>query len=186
MAIMMKFLMLILFKECGEMEDLKGFDGYFINNKGEIFNSRGWQLKPSKNQDGFLKIALRKDNKNCYSTVHHLVYKQFKGEYTGELFFVDGNKENCSIDNLISFDELIQEYNMTKNRLKRYCDLMLCSIERRLSMIKDKNTSQEVEEKYLSYCTELTNWEFENIGSIQDITGRIEAIEGSLHKLIIL
>jgi hypothetical protein len=97
-----------------EMEEIKGFTGYFINTDGEIFNRHGRQLRATKNQDGCLKIILRKDNKNHYFTVHHLVYRQFKKEYTDELFFIDGNKENCSIDNLVSINELLEFYRKNK------------------------------------------------------------------------
>lgn len=98
------------------MEKLKDFESYSINTKGEIFNKFNKKMIPSKNQNGFLKITLRKDKDSFYSSIHHLVYKQFKGEYTGELVFIDGNKENCSIDNLISVQELLEFYrnNITK------------------------------------------------------------------------
>ncbi len=75
---------------------------------------------------------------------------------------------------------------MNNKRLKRYCDLMLVSIESRIDKIKDQKTKKDIEEKYYKFCTELTNYEFDSIGDINDLANRIEKIEENLYKHILI
>ena len=38
------------------------------------------------------------------------IYETFKGTYEGDIQFIDGNKLNCSLDNLITIHELLESY----------------------------------------------------------------------------
>ena len=48
--------------------------------------------------------------------VHTLVYEAFKGEDYSVLALLDGDKNNCRLDNIMSLEELVTYYNTTSER----------------------------------------------------------------------
>ena len=55
-----------------DWEPIKGFDGYFINELGEVKSTRSFKgtqeriLKQHKNQQGYLVVNLMKDGKSIF------------------------------------------------------------------------------------------------------------------------
>lgn len=91
-----------------EWKPIKGFDGYFINELGEVKSTRTFKgtkehiLKCSKNQQGYKTINMIKDGKVYTKTLHRLLMETFK-ENTDNLpciNHIDGNILNNSLDNL--------------------------------------------------------------------------------------
>ena len=110
------------------MKRIVGFDDYYVDKKGRVyklFQSRNkkvekrkteWkEVSISKTSIGTLRVNL---NSKTYQ-VHDLVYKTYVDEnFNGTLVFLDGNKLNCSLDNLISLDDLRDFYIKNHNTKK--------------------------------------------------------------------
>lgn len=98
------------------IKEIPNFRGYFVNTEGEVFKQKknGELRKVSssiENTYGFSRVNLVNDEgKAGARLLHRIVYKTFKGEYTGDLVFIDGNKQNCRLDNLITVKELLDFY----------------------------------------------------------------------------
>jgi hypothetical protein len=59
-----------------------GFDGYFVNDQGQLFSTRrgGWyQLAPQLDQDGYLHVVLRRDGRSHTVKVQRIVAAAFLG-----------------------------------------------------------------------------------------------------------
>ena len=99
------------------LEDLNDFPNYKITKEGKIYKiTKKGKLKEvsasiEKNY-GFSRVNIE-NGSGKWGTylVHRLVYKTFKGGYEGDLVFIDGNKQNCNLDNLITVKELLEFYN---------------------------------------------------------------------------
>ena len=103
---------------------------YYINKKGFIFS-----FKKHKNKNKVfykirevnttlstmngLKFNFYDGKKTSSKSVGVAVYETFKGKKLGynQLVFLDNNRKNCNIDNLISIDELINFYNTYKDNV---------------------------------------------------------------------
>lgn len=91
-----------------EWKPIKDFDGYFINELGEVKSTRTYKgtqeriLKPSKNPQGYLTYNLMKDKKVYSRTLHRLLIETFKPNTNGLpcINHIDGNILNNSLDNL--------------------------------------------------------------------------------------
>ena len=87
-----------------EFEDLKGFeDLYQINQQGEIWSCHYKMImKPTINEDGYLKINLRQNNKSNKRFIHRLITIQYipNPDNLPEIDHIDRNKLNNSLDNL--------------------------------------------------------------------------------------
>ena len=99
-----------------KLTPLSGFSRYMVNTEGKIFKIVSEGLREvASNMDryGFLRVNLQQDAPNTGQTtkrVPMLVYESFKGKPNGELVFLDGDRENCRLDNLVSMEELIECY----------------------------------------------------------------------------
>ena len=76
------------------------FPGYFINEEGAIFSLR--VLAAGKTVDGYNRVTLRKDNKDCQKLAHRLVAETYipNPENKEQINHIDGNKNNNSVTNL--------------------------------------------------------------------------------------
>ena len=86
------------------MEQWRDYYTYKISDKGRIVNRHGREVKGIvKVQQGYpyRTVELRIDKKSVYRNVGALVYRLFTG-YEGDarVYHIDGNFENCSLDNL--------------------------------------------------------------------------------------
>lgn len=83
---------------------VKGFEGaYSVSNKGRIRNDRsGKILNPSKNNEGYLYVALSNNNYKKHKRVHRLVAEAFIANPLNkpQVNHIDHNKENNTALNL--------------------------------------------------------------------------------------
>ena len=84
--------------------DIKGYEGkYQVSNLGNIRNIKtGRIMKQHKTKEGYMRIALCKNNKYKKYYVHRLVLETFKPNSNNELQVnhIDENKENNTLENL--------------------------------------------------------------------------------------
>lgn len=85
-------------------KEIKGFEGrYSISSDGEVYShflNRSMKLKITKT--GYLRVHLRKQDKEKHASVHRLVAEHFieNPENKPTVNHKDGNKQNNSISNL--------------------------------------------------------------------------------------
>ena len=91
-----------------EWKPIKGFEGYFINEFGEVKSIRTYKgtkekiLKSHKNQQGYLVYTLMRFGKPYLRPLHRLLMENFKPnkENLPCINHIDGNILNNSLDNL--------------------------------------------------------------------------------------
>lgn len=102
-----------------EMQE-KGFKpilngSYYINKQAQVYrvkNNSIVEVKSSKSAMGGLKINYYDvDGKQYTKQLHLLMYETFKGANDSDIVFLDGNKKNCRIENLMTVNELVEYYN---------------------------------------------------------------------------
>lgn len=82
---------------------INGFDNYLISNIGRVLNNKTNTYKiPTPNEKGYMRVFLRKNNKNYTKYVHRLVAEAFipNPENKPTVNHEDGNKENNDVLNL--------------------------------------------------------------------------------------
>ena len=85
------------------MLSLLGFDNYYIDEEGRIYNSkRDRYLKPYCDNLGYLQVALSKEGKLHYFRVHRLVALSFLEPIAGKTYVnhKNGNKKDNRVENL--------------------------------------------------------------------------------------
>ena len=99
---------------------IEGYSNYVINSFGEVYKvGKDKLVRVAENIDkGFLRVNLRENGKSSTGRIHTLVYRAFKGDFTGEndgkMIFLDGNRVNCDINNLVTTQELVDFYLKNK------------------------------------------------------------------------
>ena len=98
-----------------------GFNKYKIGADGKVYKITKKGLKEvsaKEDNHGFPRINLQVNDSTRSTTkrVHSLVYSSFKGKPQGELVFLDGNKSNCALDNLVSIPELVEFYKKNNSK----------------------------------------------------------------------
>lgn len=86
-----------------EWVTIKEFPNYEINELAMVRNKKTNQIKAnSVGKRGYWVISLRKDGKMYLRTIHTLLAKAFipNPENKPQVNHIDGNKLNCSLDNL--------------------------------------------------------------------------------------
>ena len=89
-------------------KDIIGYNQYQISNYGNVkttankFTRKERLLKPLRQQKGYFRVALWKDNKSKFFLIHRLVAEYFidNPENKKTINHIDGNKSNNHIDNL--------------------------------------------------------------------------------------
>ena len=109
-------------KQILDMSPIPGFEEYLISRDGRVFSTKTNKfLNPSKTKDGYLKVALRGNNKAYYFRVHKLVAMTYLDNPNNltEINHKDFNRTNNCLDNLewISHDDNIL-YSKINNRFK--------------------------------------------------------------------
>lgn len=122
---------MIIYKENGqsaakqaiEVKDIPGYEGmYAVSKDGDVYSYKTNKIfKPSKTKDGYLKVALRANNKSYYYRVHKLVAMTYLDNWDNleEINHKDFNRQNNCLDNLewISHDNNIL-YSKIQDRFK--------------------------------------------------------------------
>ena len=82
---------------------IDGFENYEVSNLGKVRNIKsGRTLKPSLNQDGYLKHCLSENNKQKYLYLHRIIATAFidNPEEKPQVNHIDENKTNNDLSNL--------------------------------------------------------------------------------------
>ena len=97
------------------------FEGYYVDKTGNVIKKVGqefYRVETTKLKNGGYKIAIpinevdkKGKQKSATIQLHDLIYRTYKGDYEGQLQFLDGDRGNCTLDNIISVKELIEAYN---------------------------------------------------------------------------
>lgn len=97
----------------------------FVNRQGKVISLRifdgGYktkQVKISKTENGYLKYNIYTHNKQCKTRMlAQDVYNTFRGTdfKNQDIYYIDDNKENCTLDNLVSITSLLTIYRKVKN-----------------------------------------------------------------------
>lgn len=110
-------------KQITELKDIPGFEGmYAISKEGKVYSFKSNKfLSPSRTKDGYLKVALRSNNKVYYYRVHKLVAMTYldNPNNLSEINHKDFNRINNCLENLewISHDDNML-YSKIANRFK--------------------------------------------------------------------
>jgi len=84
------------------IKSVDGFDGYQIDEEGNVYGKDGRVLKPSYCGRGYKAVALRKNGKTITCYIHRLVASNFieNAESKKTVNHKDGNRLNNSVENL--------------------------------------------------------------------------------------
>ena len=100
--------------------NIKDCEDYFINKQGQIFKKKKKglvEVKQYKADYNFVKVNIRTvKGKQTTKLVHVLVYETYKGKKYSNIHFIDGDKNNCRLDNLVSTEDLIEFYRNNINK----------------------------------------------------------------------
>lgn len=100
--------------------DALGFNKYKVGADGKVYKQTDKGLREVSarpDEHGFPRINLQvSEGRHTTKRVHSLVYSSFKGKPQGELVFLDGDKNNCALDNLVSVQELVNFYKENKTK----------------------------------------------------------------------
>lgn len=86
-----------------KIREIVGFEDYYINEEGRIFNKKMQELKGKwVDNTGYYQIVLRKNKKRKHVRIHRLVALTFipNPDNLPQVNHKDGNKLNNNIDNL--------------------------------------------------------------------------------------
>jgi hypothetical protein len=85
-----------------DFKDIAGYPNYKINRNGECVGSRGWILKPAKNENGYYRYRLYLNGESKKILVHRLVGLTFLPNPLGlaTVNHKDENKANNCVQNL--------------------------------------------------------------------------------------
>lgn len=110
-------------------KDINDFPNYQISNFGRVKSiprpkTKGGLLKQRKDNGGYLKVFLTKNNKGKLVSVHRLVAINFIDNPNNlpEVNHKDGNKENNFVDNLewmTKQDNILHRFRVLKQEPKR-------------------------------------------------------------------
>ena len=99
-------------------KNIQGCNNYYCNKNGNVVSIKHNKKKivsiinvsTSKTTNGTLKFNVVENGKVKNKMLAKTIYETFKGTYEGDIQFIDGNKLNCSLDNLITIHELLESY----------------------------------------------------------------------------
>lgn len=106
-----------------ELKDIPGYEGlYAVSKNGDVYSYKTNKFfNPSKTKDGYLKVALRNNNKAYYYRVHKLVAMTYLDNPNDlkEINHKDFNRQNNCLDNLewVSHNDNML-YSKINNRFK--------------------------------------------------------------------
>ena len=129
------------------------FAGYYITDNGNVYTRLSYRNNPDSRikklsaglvGHGYLKVILRKNNKNYNKLVHRLVAETFipNPENKPQVNHIDGNKLNNCVENL--------EWNTSKENVKHRCEILkIRGFEKVTQTIKPKKVLQIKDNKII-------------------------------------
>lgn len=113
------------------MKQIPTFNDYFVTRDGEVLRTIANSQYSITNDIREVSTSVNKKNgKKRFNvtttrgggeqkTLHlaQSVYRTYKGEPKGEILFADGNKENCSVENLVTVEDLLNFYRSVNDIL---------------------------------------------------------------------
>ena len=167
-----------------EWKDIKGFEGrYRISNRGEIvrysvvdeyedriINRKEKIIKPSINNQGYLKVGLNKDGKYYNRYIHRLIAETFIENPLEKpcVNHIDGNKLNNNLDNLewaTQKENTIHAHNNGLAEVTEYNKWKVSKINRMFTssdildiknMYNEGKTQKEIAEIYKCYDSTIS------------------------------
>src|SRR6187401_2825832 len=82
-----------------DYRDIDGYDGiYKINSKGEVYK----RVNPEMSTTGYKTVRIHLNGKSTHKSIHRLLMSAFVPNPENKPFVnhIDGDKLNCSLDNL--------------------------------------------------------------------------------------
>ena len=104
------------------LKEIKGFPNYYASDEGKVFKikkskEKGEVLRPltiSYAGNGYRKVNMQDESGKLTSKcVHNIVYETFVSDKYSVLTLLDGDKENCKLENIKSLEDLVAYYNAT-------------------------------------------------------------------------
>ena len=87
--------------QCSNYGRIKSLDRTIVDKNGVSYLKCGQIIKPRKNKNGYLQVALNKNGKREMKYVHKIIASAFLENKTGIIVnHIDGNKENNNVTNL--------------------------------------------------------------------------------------
>ena len=102
--------------------NIDGYSRYYISTEGKVFKEKKdgsiVEVKQYKANFDFMRVNMYSDDKKpTTKLVHILVYEAFKGKSYSNIVFLDDDKENCRLSNLMSIEELRDFYNASMKKI---------------------------------------------------------------------
>lgn len=85
------------------MKPIKNYENYLINEQGEVYSTISNKvIKTHINVHGYKVVELyHKPQIKCTKVLHRILWETFREpNLTGKLKFIDGNKQNVTLNNL--------------------------------------------------------------------------------------
>lgn len=111
------------------LKKIKGYERYYISDKGKVYNENGKEISQRKATNGYMRVNVRKGDikyeKPKTFSVHRLVAEAFLPKIDGKecVNHKDGNKTNNNAENLewcTHKENSIHAYN-TNDKYKQFC-----------------------------------------------------------------
>lgn len=97
------------------LHPVKDMPGIYIGDKGRVYKEakEGYKLVKQyvEKRYGFMRFNYYNKGKASTQLTHTLVWDAFGNRHTKQIVFLDGDKKNCRIDNLIAIEDLVDFYN---------------------------------------------------------------------------
>lgn len=158
-----------------EMKEIEGFEGYFVDSKGQVYSTRkngGHYREPTPmtqktDKDGYKEVGLYCDGKRYWRRVHRLVATAYLDNPNNlpQINHKDGNPANNNIDNL--------EWCSTSDNLKhsfRVLQRTPSITTARKVQLTNKRTNQIIIFDTEKECAKYLNYSPEHINKL--LTGK--------------
>lgn len=103
-------------------KDVVGYEGkYKVNNRGNIINRRGREVRPEVSQRGYLRVRLCCNNKKTNYKVHRIVAQAFipNPNFLPQIDHINGNKQDNRIENLRWVDNITNNNSYKEPTISR-------------------------------------------------------------------
>jgi len=83
-------------------KEIENIPGYFVDELGNVYNSKEHRFHPFKDNCGYLQVTLKVNKKDKHVRVHRLVANAFlpNPENKAQVNHIDGDKTNNTLENL--------------------------------------------------------------------------------------